>query len=343
MLAGTVAPFTPPTVGTSSIWDPNRHPSPGGSRSHPSTALLPGSAGKSPGSTHVKLADVLLQLDLAPGEVLPGTAPQRRRDPLLAPQPDLRGETQPSRGKSRSSREQRGPWGKMEARPSTAVPGWSPAASLYKGMCPCTPGDRVPRPMTAPGVAQTYGTARGPETLLTPFSPALHLTCQLGRQPELHQHEGAADGCQEPGRGFVACKQLQTSPALPQSRILLGAGKSNSGAKVRSGWLPPHPGTAHGKHWGHRGGLSGPQSSPPAHPWGREEQGRAPCRASQPFCPLTPGRRAGPVPAPHVASSRGRLRAHSQPPVSLAQGTSQDQSPCEAVPVPTPRQGAEPA
>lgn len=51
-----------------------------------------------PAHTHVKLADVLLQLDLAAGEVLPGSAPQRGRDPLLAPQTDLqeRGGTKPS-------------------------------------------------------------------------------------------------------------------------------------------------------------------------------------------------------------------------------------------------------
>lgn len=73
--------------------------------------------------------------------------------------------------------------------------------------------------------------------LLTPCSPTLLLTCQA----ELRQHEGAADGCQEPGQGFVASKQLQTSPALLESRILLGAGKANTGAKAGCGWLPPIP------------------------------------------------------------------------------------------------------
>lgn len=46
---------------------------------------------------------------------------------------------------------------------------------------------------------------------------------------------------------------------------------------------------------------------------------------------------AWPAPEP---PPQGRLRAHSQPLVSLAQGTSQDQSPDEAAPVPTPCQGS---
>lgn len=44
---------------------------------------------KVPSCTHIKLANVLLQLDLAAGQVLPRSAPQRGWDPLLAPQPDL--------------------------------------------------------------------------------------------------------------------------------------------------------------------------------------------------------------------------------------------------------------
>lgn len=54
------------------------------------------------------------------------------------------------------------------------------------------------------------------------------------------------DSCQELSQGFVASKQFQTSSAPPQSRILMGAGKANAGAKVGRGGLFPVGSTGEG-------------------------------------------------------------------------------------------------
>lgn len=80
------------------------------------------------GRTHIKLAHVLLQLDLAPGEVLPGTAPQRGRDPLLAPQPDLQ-ERHSRHGKITEHWETKRLLGQGGSQASTMATGWSPVAS----------------------------------------------------------------------------------------------------------------------------------------------------------------------------------------------------------------------
>lgn len=155
-----------------------------------------------PSRTHIKLAHVLLQLDLAPREVLPGTAPQRGRDPLLAPQPDLRERTAVT-GRSRSTGKQRDSWGKVGARPA-------------------------PRPQAGPLLLPKQG-----KVSLSPWDAGMAVKAA----------PAARGSCQRRSRSFVACKQLQTSLALPQSQILLGTGKANIGAKLGSRWLCPH-----GKH-----------------------------------------------------------------------------------------------
>lgn len=149
-----------------------------------------------PRRTHIKLAHVLLQFDLAPREVLPGTAPQRGRDPLLAPQPDLR-ERHSHDGKITEHWETKRLGGKVRARPA-------------------------PRPQAGPLLLPKQG-----KVSLSPWDAGMAVKAARG-------------SCQKPSRGFVACKQLQTSLALPQSQILLGAGKANIGAKVGSRWLCPH-------------------------------------------------------------------------------------------------------
>lgn len=88
-----------------------------------------------PRRTHIKLAHVLLQFDLAPREVLPGTAPQRGRDPLLAPQPDLRERHSHDR-KITEHWETKRLQGQGESQASTTATGWSPAASQTRKSVP---------------------------------------------------------------------------------------------------------------------------------------------------------------------------------------------------------------
>lgn len=112
----------------------------------PSTSNPP--PGKVPGCTHVKLADALLKLDLAPREVLPGSAPQRGWDPFLAPQPDLGGATWPSQGGMTECQGAKRPLGQDGSQAQHGsrrlVPCFLPVWGGRGETCPCAPGDRVP-------------------------------------------------------------------------------------------------------------------------------------------------------------------------------------------------------
>lgn len=208
-------------------------------------------------------------------------------------------------GKSRSTGKQRDSWGKVGARPAP----WPQAGPLLlpeKGQVSLSPWD-----------------AGMPAGMAVKAAPA------------------ARGSCQGPSRSFVACKQLQTSLALPQSQILPGAGKANIGAEVGSGWLCPH-----GKHWGHEGGSPAPSPAP--------HSSVGPWKAG--MCTLT-SVSAFPLAHPGQKGRSGPISMHGQilrplgpapcpqfpvPLVSLALGTSQDQSPAEAVGT-YPVRGAEPA